>query len=426
MELLTVKQVEGQHWSVQENSAVSAAREPVSPAASLLEVTDAGGGSVALRALTNGMYLSARGHDRSLWAMSPAAGNEETFRIERGDDGSARLRANDGSYVVVGDGGIVRAGSSDPAAGTRFVIEDQEALLAALRSQTDCCGREGHHEHAPHAESQQGGGLRVQWNDIQHQRAIRRSVEVLQQFHLDPGIGPWIDSFLKWWRNAGFRGEVERGLREADEKPEFTGTLTVAGINIYYMHFWDPRTNDNFMNWPSKYPENARNQFARRFEESLSPARLWENDQARMKQSAYMFGVALHYLSDITQPMHASNFPNLWTRTIPDPTDWRHSSFEKAADGVDIPVSDPPRENGASDLVFRSTDDLFVWTAKNSNAVWLSTLKKMTDDLYDGPFSPYKEFKTADIVDVVRKTLRPGYRSVAAAMLTFMQRCRDL
>lgn len=423
MELLTVKQVEGQHWSVQENSAGQTAAESASPAASLLAVTDAGGGSVALRSVTNGMYLSARGHDRALWAMSPTAGNEETFRIERDDDGSARLRANDGTYVVVGEGGVVRAGNADPAAGTRFVIEDQEALLAAMRSQTDCCGRGHEHEVAPRAASRKRDGLSVQWNDIQHQRAIRYSVDVMRPFVNDLGIGPYVEQFLAWWGDQTFRSELQRGLREADEKPEFTGTLTVAGINIYYMHFWDPRTNDNFMGWPSKYPENARNQFARRFEECISPARLWKNDPARMKATAYMFGVALHYLSDITQPMHASNFPNLWTSTIPDPTDWRHASFENAADGVDIPVSADPRESGARDLVFRSTDDLFVWTGNNSNAVWISTLKKMTDDLYDGPFRPYKDFKTEDIVDVVRRTLRPGYRSVAAAMIAFMQRC---
>ncbi|HWS71328.1 MAG TPA: hypothetical protein VN605_04410 [Thermoanaerobaculia bacterium] len=438
MDLLTVKSVEGQHWSVQENSAVQAAEEPASPAAALLGVMPSGEG-VALRAMANGMYLSARGHDRSLWAMAPEAGAEETFRVERGNDGSSALRASDGSYVVLGEGGVVRMGTAGE--GSRFVLENQKELMEALLSQKDCCGHGDDHASASGempAAKEKGGfaanaagktpgrsNITVEWNDPQHQRVLIYATELLRAFQSDPKLGQSITHFLNWWRSDIFRREVQRGLKEADEKSEFTGNLTFAGIQIYYMHFYDPDKDDNFMNWKAKYPENALTEFRRRFEQSISASRSW-SDGNRMVASAYMFGVALHYLSDITQPMHAANFPNIWPKTIPDPTDWRHSSFENVSDNIDVPLSLEPREQSAADIDparFASIGDLFLATARHSKGVWNNSVRALTDARYDGFFNPWKPFQQNEITDSVRATLRPAYRNMAAAMISWMQKC---
>ena len=89
-------------------------------------------------------------------------------------------------------------------------------------------------------------------------------------------------------------------------------------------------------------------------------------------------GLALHYLTDLSQPMHAANFPNLWVDTAPNPLEWRHSNFETDADDKKIAEAwwdgdyDPSKWGS-------SPEEVIVKVARKGKWIWTKELKAHVD-----------------------------------------------
>lgn len=86
----------------------------------------------------------------------------------------------------------------------------------------------------------------------------------------------------------------QAGLKDADDKPGYNNWYT------WRSHFYDPSTGTNYTGGtnPVAYKE-ALSRLA------TAKTKLAAND---VKNGCYELGLALHYATDLTQPMHSANF----------------------------------------------------------------------------------------------------------------------
>jgi hypothetical protein len=212
---------------------------------------------------------------------------------------------------------------------------EQADLLTLMQRPCGCCAVK---------ETKEELEVAPLWDDKQHLRLLNGAIRTLDRI---PNNSQWSALFPIARRLVGlmntvldpdgvpsgpFYDGVKAGLYDADYKPEYTGTY--AGVQIYYMHFYDSKTGQSF------YPgyENARTECDKYFNQSLFTNPEQADDPTR-RRIGYLLGLALHYLTDVTQPMHAVNFTNfleyrtLTPNTIPNPVEKRHSAFEGYADG---------------------------------------------------------------------------------------------
>lgn len=135
-----------------------------------------------------------------------------------------------------------------------------------------------------------------------------------------------------------WRSDLEQGLYDADHVSIYNnyGTFT--------SHFYDPDTGKTFIQLPGV--KHAKETGAKYFH--LAGEAYQKNDQ---KQAFYYLGLSLHYLTDLAQPMHSTNFTNV---NIPFGF---HSKFEDFVDTI--------KEN------YRVTDDKGYWNFSSTAEEWL-------------------------------------------------------
>jgi hypothetical protein len=105
------------------------------------------------------------------------------------------------------------------------------------------------------------------------------------------------------------------------------------------------------------------------------------NPLDRAKASFRMLGIALHYLTDITQPMHAANIANIYGGGHDAiANDWRHSRYEEYAERLTgsghLFDNYPPLTAEEMNIQGISRiDELYVRVARASKKVWLEDVK---------------------------------------------------
>lgn len=135
-----------------------------------------------------------------------------------------------------------------------------------------------------------------------------------------------------------WRSDLEQGVFDADHMNPYYDNGT------YCSHFYDPDTGKTYISL--SLAKNAKETGAKYFR--LAGEAYQKNDQ---KQAFYYLGLSLHYLTDLTQPMHASNFTNVST-----PFGY-HSKFEDFVDTI--------KEN------YKVTDDKGYWNFSSTPEEWL-------------------------------------------------------
>ncbi|MGI0531902.1 zinc dependent phospholipase C family protein [Bacillus pfraonensis] len=111
---------------------------------------------------------------------------------------------------------------------------------------------------------------------------------------------------LQFLNTPEYKELFERGLYDADYLDEFndggTGTIGIDGLirGGWKSHFYDPDTRKNYK---EEEEPTALSQGDKYFK--LAGEYFKKGDQ---KQAFYYLGVATHYFTDATQPMHAANF----------------------------------------------------------------------------------------------------------------------
>jgi hypothetical protein len=120
--------------------------------------------------------------------------------------------------------------------------------------------------------------------------------------------------------DPAFERAVAQGLYDADQ----SGVLDAATSGyIFSAHFWNPKTGKGGTWDPANYDPfpgviNAFNYGVNYFDQSLQ-----DGDIAFIGRR---LGLAMHYLQDVTQPMHCANF-----RNFPESQSYQHENYEQWA-----------------------------------------------------------------------------------------------
>lgn len=340
---------------------------------------------VTLRSIAVGRYVCAEeGGGRELVANRTAAGAWESFEASfpaegEGDSRVLVLRAHAGSYVSAA-GEVLAAVASTAGRDETFTLHPVDSLFEAMGKMEDCCGT----VHAPHDG-------RLMWDDETHRWVLASALAVLE--HHREWL-PEAENVLELWRVQQFDTGVTDGLYDADYKPEYKG---FAG-ETFSSHFCDPDTGKNFLNFQGATALTEVQRF------SASAAQLAASllidrragrrvDGQRYYDAGYQLGLALHYFTDLTQPMHAANFANIMPTLRLD--DRRHSGFETYVETVKK-GTDPaskariaewtlkPSEVSAADfsgvLRFATPVDAARAAAVYAKGVFKSHVRKLMDD----------------------------------------------
>ncbi|MFC8681940.1 zinc dependent phospholipase C family protein [Microbacterium ureisolvens] len=133
-------------------------------------------------------------------------------------------------------------------------------------------------------------------------------------------------------KDQPFHNGVCQGLYDADFKAPYNNP-NLIGIATYKSHFYDP---DSGLNYEDETTPTALTEAVRFFHQAVRLARGQSGHEESSYDAGYALGLALHYFTDVTQPMHAANFTALtWPLTF-------HVSFESwmMARQAKLPVSD--------------------------------------------------------------------------------------
>lgn len=158
--------------------------------------------------------------------------------------------------------------------------------------------------------------------------------------------------------NPAFRKSLCQGLYDADFLPQYNNTE--YGMPTWKSHFYDPDTQTN---WLGEQKPTGLTQGSGFFEDAAAKYKAGD-----MAGAGYSLGLALHYFTDLTQPMHAANFTYLSSH----PKFGYHSDFEKYVMQIQASVS-PPQQYQPSALG-TTPGPYLINAAKNSKQKYYGTM----------------------------------------------------
>jgi len=142
------------------------------------------------------------------------------------------------------------------------------------------------------------------------------------------------------------------------------------------------------------------------------------------KQAGYHLGLALHYVTDLSQPMHAANFIN-WP--LPPSPDWRHSGFEKVAEAKIGNYILSPSEVIADQinpdaLGCKDMRDVVIALAGKQKSVYDTKLKPLLNEkvyVYGSTITFDSNFTVQECDPIFRTALPAGQLYCAAFLLAW-------
>ncbi|NOQ70920.1 MAG: hypothetical protein GQ574_02900 [Crocinitomix sp.] len=218
------------------------------------------------------------------------------------------------------------------------------------------------------------------WEEKTHKAIIEKALE-LMSVYVPNGTNKNVNDFLTiFHKNSDFMSCLYQGLKDADDK---------APWNDHYWayHFYNPKTKKTY----NKDKKTTAHSEARRYfklsehyaqrirhfnESGLKPgAQLYKN-------AGYYMGLSLHFLTDLTQPMHAANFTNLLGdegNEVPRP-DLRHAGFEIYTDNA--------IERGLLNDLKPLEDHHLAAFPKNSIGMYIHQVALTSKNTFDSLFLP--------------------------------------
>jgi hypothetical protein len=321
----TLKTLDGRYLSVDAGTLV-AKPEPDSFA-----IVATGTDQATLLSMRSNAFVSADA-DGHVFAVRTAAGPDETFTIEQqGSDGVA-LRSVHGGYLSVTDedDGHVTATAERAGGSETFAIEETPIGDEAGSAHSCCCGL----RNVAPTDADDIGAATLIWDDRTHRKIVEIAVHRLAS---SPHATPESRMVTSFFQIPAIPEAVYEYLLLADYDERYAGAKLGPNWFTYLPHFYDPTTGTNYGNGPFTALSYGR-QF---FNLSVYHARHYRwggNHISAAVAAAQYLGLALHYLTDLTQPMHAANFTNVFGEfqqssvLIPSIIDRRHSGFENYAD----------------------------------------------------------------------------------------------
>ena len=172
------------------------------------------------------------------------------------------------------------------------------------------------------------------WKAFAHREALDWAGKLLRK-----GLTPEPDVFQTFWSHQPFCDGVVKGLYDADFKDPYRGTKHLFGaFHSFENHFYDPVHGGNFYkdqgnDWHAVC--DGRRYFNLAVHLGRRLKRLSSKPHDLLLNTGFYLGLSIHFLSDLTQPMHAANFANYYGAFEDrgaSAADQRHAGFEEAGD----------------------------------------------------------------------------------------------
>lgn len=146
---------------------------------------------------------------------------------------------------------------------------------------------------------------------------------------------------------------LRQGLYDADFLAAYNNPVPVIGTPTYASHFYDYRDGEN---WRGQSAPTALTNGRQFFNESVSRYAAGDMDAA-----GYNLGLALHYATDLTQPMHSYSYTYLSSKPL-----GFHTDFE--AQAINAQANVVPPTTFASDILDTNPEqvDVFYTTVANT------------------------------------------------------------
>lgn len=335
------------------------------------------GDGFALKAMINNRYLS-RGAGNTLRANGNSPGSAQIFNQVIAHYSWGELKASSGESLCIpwkSEGEELAALMAPFDGRSRFVIDDVTHYVERTLNMDCCCG-------GSHAEGK--------WEIPTHQQVVAEAVQLLRHHRKS---FPKVERFLELWGDdtkpsqTAFRRSVMNGLHDADTVKEYMG-VGYGEASTYHKHFYDIDAKGSWLSTCSNIainalgkanPETARSEFLKWFAQS---SKEFSEKGAKPESVGHKLGLTLHYLTDLTQPLHAANFPCLYGDGEFHVGDWRHQQFERFAEKMvadgEVPVA--AEKTSASDidpakLGYRKPEELIDAVARKSKDLFTSVLK---------------------------------------------------
>lgn len=297
------------------------------------KMQELGGGRVRLRSLPNmARYVEAEGGGgQGLYARLDDPTENCVFTlVQVGGEKHVAFLCPDGKhYLTCEDGGAVTARGTQRGPKETFILERAQPG----EGKKVLKGR----------DANPGSAVgEVLWNDKTHELVVDTTLRLIFRDHFDR---PVVRSFFSVYGNMLFRNAVLAGLRDADYKVPYIGIF-------WSSHFYDPDTGKNYMGYGATARSNGEYYFnvalpvGKRIYAAIREGRRPSDND--LYYCGYYLGVAAHYITDLTQPMHSANFANYFADAFPrlDLKDNRHSGLEGMTEDIVVKqryLNNPPR-----------------------------------------------------------------------------------
>lgn len=210
-----------------------------------------------------------------------------------------------------------------------------------------------------------------------------------------------------------FHDNLCQGLSDADHKAPYNDPLFPNGtMPTWKSHFYDPDTRTNWLGETSPTAVTCGSLYY-----YLSRDAYGSGD---MQQAGYELGLALHYLTDLTQPMHAANFTWLDSRRF-----GYHTDFENYARNVRRRISPPEKYTplafgsapyGYLQAVARRTKDTYYHIVCKPEWTQSYEREAMTEEMWDLRLGRYMAPMLGDAILITADYLLTWTESLSSAL----------
>jgi hypothetical protein len=214
--------------------------------------------------------------DGGVLRLSESSGTPFLLEYVPGDGGLIRLRTKDGSYLSVSELGAPLSLTTEISVKTSFQLDEAKQRIK------------------PMWEAMEDHPFDEKFST--HLWIFNRAVSLIKDINI--GVIGFTELKL-CLAGDEFRKAVAQGIYDADNKGYFDKNTSGFVFSAHFYSpekrrggFWDPNPDINALNYGVRYINESL-----RDENSVTCGR--------------KLGLALHYLQDLTQPMHCGLFPNI-------------------------------------------------------------------------------------------------------------------
>lgn len=221
------------------------------------------------------------------------------------------------------------------------------------------------------------------WNADMHHRLVETAKLGIEGLEDDPQVGTYAKAIAATWE-----ARKDAILKAIDDADKYAPYIDYA----YSSHFYDPDKGDTW----GVSGKHALSQAVYYYNEAG-----WRiQNNASNYDIGYSIGLALHYVTDLTQPMHAANFIEIPI------LDMRHSGFERDANGWQFEEwSYNLSADDVSPSKWRSPAHIVAALARAAKDTYTQTMKPILDRKVDTsgelPNTDFSPFEVKTIMDRV-------------------------